>query len=84
MRKRRSYTKSFKAEAVRLLEQSGKPAAELARELEFREISFINGRRKFRLMASIPSPARGACPLRPMKWPGSDGRTRGFVRNGTF
>lgn len=33
MRKRRTFTKTFKAEAVRLLEQSGKPAAELAREL---------------------------------------------------
>ena len=33
MRKRRTFTKSFKAETVRLLEQSGKPAAELAREL---------------------------------------------------
>ena len=33
MRIRRSFTKAFKAEAVRLLEQSGKPAAELAREL---------------------------------------------------
>lgn len=33
MRKRRSFTKAFKEEAVRLLEQSGKPAAEIAREL---------------------------------------------------
>ena len=33
MRKRKTYTKTFKAEAVRLLEQSGKPAAELAWEL---------------------------------------------------
>lgn len=33
MRKRRTFAKPFKAEAVRLLEQSDKPAAELAREL---------------------------------------------------
>ncbi len=33
MRKRKTYTKAFKIEAVRLLEESGKPAAELAREL---------------------------------------------------
>lgn len=32
MRKRQSFDKAFKAEAVRLLEQSGKPAAELARD----------------------------------------------------
>ncbi len=34
MRKRRSFSKSFKAEAVRMLEESGKPASELARELD--------------------------------------------------
>jgi transposase len=33
---RKTFTKAFKAEAVRLLEQSGKPAAELARELGVR------------------------------------------------
>jgi transposase len=33
MRKRRTFTKAFKAEAVRLLERGDKPAAELAREL---------------------------------------------------
>ena len=33
MMKRQTFTKAFKAEAVRLLEQSGKPAADLAREL---------------------------------------------------
>jgi transposase len=36
MSKRKTFTKEFKAEAVRLLEQSGKPAAELARELGVR------------------------------------------------
>ena|SRR5581483_2081906 len=36
VRKRTSYTKAFKAEAVRLLETTGKPAAELARELGIR------------------------------------------------
>jgi transposase len=33
MRIRAGIIKAFKAEAVRLLEQSGKPAAELVREL---------------------------------------------------
>ncbi|MCR4346163.1 MAG: transposase [Sulfuricaulis sp.] len=33
MKKRQSFTKEFKLEAVRLLERSDKPAADLAREL---------------------------------------------------
>ena len=35
-RKRTTFPKSFKQEAVRLLEQSGRPAAEIARELGIR------------------------------------------------
>jgi len=33
MGQRQRFTKEFKLEAVRLLKQSGRPAAELAREL---------------------------------------------------
>lgn len=33
MKKRQSFTKEFKLEAVRLLERGDKPAAEIAREL---------------------------------------------------
>jgi transposase len=36
MKKRPSYTKEFKLEAVRLLEQGGRSAADLARELGIR------------------------------------------------
>lgn len=36
MTKRNIYTKEFKLEAVRLLESSGKPGAEIARELGVR------------------------------------------------
>ena len=36
MKKRPSYTKEFKLEAVRLLEHDDKPAAVLARELGIR------------------------------------------------
>ncbi len=36
MKKRPSYTKDFKLEAVRLLERGEKPAADLARELGIR------------------------------------------------
>jgi len=37
MKKRLSFTREFKLEAVRLLKSSGKPAAELARELGVRD-----------------------------------------------
>lgn len=36
MKKRQSFTKEFKLEAVRLLKASGRPAAEVARELGIR------------------------------------------------
>jgi len=36
MQKRKTFTKAFKLEAVRLLERGDKPAAELARELGVR------------------------------------------------
>ena len=36
MTKRQTFSKAFKAEAVRLLEHSGKPPADLARELGVR------------------------------------------------
>ena len=36
MTKRKTFTKEFKLEAIRLLEDSGKPAAEIARELGIR------------------------------------------------
>lgn len=36
MQKRKSHTKEFKLEAVRLLERGDKPASELARELNVR------------------------------------------------
>jgi transposase-like protein len=36
MKKRQSFTREFKLEAVRLLEQGNKPAAEVARELGVR------------------------------------------------
>ena len=36
MQKRKRFTKEFKLEALRLMEESGKPAAEIARELGVR------------------------------------------------
>ena len=36
MRKRKQFTSEFKREALRLMERSGKPAADLAREFGVR------------------------------------------------
>ena len=36
MQKRKRYTKEFKLEALRLIKESGKPSAEVARELGIR------------------------------------------------
>lgn len=36
MQKRKKFTKEFKLEALRLMKESGKPAAEIARELGIR------------------------------------------------
>ena len=36
MQKRKSFTKEFKLEALRLMKESGKPAADIARELGIR------------------------------------------------
>lgn len=40
---RRKYTEEFKREAVRLMETSGKPIAELARDLGINDITCIAG-----------------------------------------
>ncbi|MBI5379344.1 MAG: transposase [Nitrospirae bacterium] len=72
MRKRRSYTKAFKAEAVRLLGQSGKPAAELARELGIRrnqlykwcEQITAHGEQAFPGSGRPPEPSNEAARLR--------------------
>ncbi len=72
MRKRRSFSKSFKAEAVRLLEQSGKPATELARELgvprnrlyKWQAQIRTHGENSFPGSGRLPSPADEVARLR--------------------
>lgn len=46
MGKRRRYTAEFKAEAVRLVASSGKPLAQIARELGINEQSLHNWKRQ--------------------------------------
>ena len=48
MRKRTTYSKEFKLEAVRLLEASNRPAAEVARELGIRRNQLYKWREALR------------------------------------
>lgn len=64
MQKRKSFTREFKLEAVRLLERGERPAAELARELG------INRNQLYKWREQLA--ARGE----PAVFPGSGRRTR--------
>lgn len=44
---RRSYTEEFKREAVRLMESSGKPVAQLARDLGLNDNNLYRWRRQY-------------------------------------
>jgi transposase len=46
-KKQRSYTDHFRREAVRLMETSGKPVAQLARDLGVNENALYRWRRRF-------------------------------------
>lgn len=62
MRKRQSFNKAFKAEAVRLLEQSGKPAAELARELGVRRNQLYKWQEQSKELGEHAFPGEGRRP----------------------
>lgn len=72
MRKRTSYTKAFKADAVRLLEQSDKTASDLAREIGVRRNLLYKGQAQVKLHGEqsfpgsgrLPAPADEVAPLR--------------------
>lgn len=51
-RKRRRFTAEFKAEAVRLVADSGRPAAQIARELGLRHQLLYKWKRQVRAQAS--------------------------------
>src|SRR5712691_10465841 len=62
MRKRQTFSKAFKAEAVSLLEQSGKPAAELARELGVRRNQLYKWQEQAHALGENAFPGEGRRP----------------------
>ena len=62
MRKRKTYTKEFKAEAVRMLEQGGKPPSELARELGIQRNRLYKWQAQIRTHGEHSFPGSGRLP----------------------
>ena len=58
-RQYKTFTKAFKEEAVRLLEQSGRPAAEIARELAIRRNQLYKWQQRIRAKGDEVFPGRG-------------------------
>ena len=54
-----SYTKEFKLEALRLLEESGKPATEIAQELSIRRNQLYKWKEQLIKSGDVPSAKRG-------------------------
>lgn len=59
MRKRKSYTREFKLEAVRLLEQGDKPAADVARELGIKRNQLYKWKEQFSVQGDAAFPGQG-------------------------
>jgi transposase len=57
--KRTTFSKSFKLEAVELLEQSGRPAAEIARELGIRRNQLYKWQEQIRSKGNGAFPGKG-------------------------
>jgi transposase len=55
-RKRRQFTKEFRAEAVRLVRESGKPVSEVARDIDVTETSLYAWVRQDRVDRGYGSP----------------------------
>ena len=58
-RKYKTFSKAFKAEAVRLLEHSGRPAADVARELGIRRNQLYKWQEQIRAKGEEVFPGRG-------------------------
>lgn len=59
MQKRKTFTKEFKLEAVRLLEKGNKPAAELARELGIKRNQLYKWQEEVASNGAAAFPGRG-------------------------
>jgi transposase len=64
MQKRKRFTKEFKQEAVRLMKESGKPAAEVARELGIRRNQLYKWQEAFISHGEEAFPGSGRRPAR--------------------
>ncbi len=62
MSKRKQFTREFKVEAVRLLDEGKKPAAELARELGVRRNQLYKWKEKIDQRGSEAFPGKGRRP----------------------
>ena len=60
--KYKTFTKEFKVEAIGLLEKSGRPAAEIARELGIRRNQLYKWQQQLRNRAAGAFPGRGPHP----------------------
>jgi transposase-like protein len=64
MQKRKRYTKEFKLEALRLMEGSGKPASEVARELGIRRNQLYKWQEKLSAHGNEAFPGSGRRPAK--------------------
>ena len=64
MHKRKKFTKEFKLEALRVMEESGKPASDVARELGIRRNQLYKWQEKFRLNGNESFPGSGRRPAK--------------------
>lgn len=64
MQKRKKFTKEFKLEALRLMKESGKPAADVARELGIRRNQLYKWQEKFSASGEEAFPGHGRRPAK--------------------
>ena len=62
MKTRKHFTKEFKLEAVKLLETTGRPASEIARELGIRRNQLYKWQMELRAQGAKAFPGRGQHP----------------------